>query len=124
MTNGSRKIVAAMNWTFNISVDNATECSNNGTFTFPLPSSPASSGTANATVSANHSSSSGSHVGAIAGGVVGGLVACLLAVTGIMMYNRHRHDVRRRMTLQFMMKKGLGSGKMVDSKDVELAGRS
>lgn len=34
------------------------------------------------------------------------------------MYNRHRHDVRRRMTLQFMMKKGLGSGNMVDSKDV------
>ena len=42
----------------------------------------------------------------------------MLAVVGIMMYNRHRHDVRRRMTLQFMMKRGLGSVKMADSKDV------
>ncbi|KIM75281.1 hypothetical protein PILCRDRAFT_13697 [Piloderma croceum F 1598] len=123
MTNGSRMIVAAMNWTFNISVDNATECSNNGTLTFPFPSNSASSGTSSATMSANHPSSLGSHIGTIAGGVVGRLVTFLLAVTGIMMYNGYRHDVRKRITLQFMTEKGLGSEKMVDSKD-EPPGRS
>jgi len=61
--------------------------------------------------------SSGSHVGAIAG--ADWLVGCLLAITGIMIYNRHCRDVRRKMTLQFMMKKGPRSVKMVDiTKDV------
>ena len=50
--------------------------------------------------------------------VVGRIVAFLLAVAGIMMYYRYCRDVRKGMTLQFMMENGFGSGKMVDSKDV------
>jgi hypothetical protein len=65
-------------------------------------------------------SSPNGHAAAIAGSVVGGLIACLLAVAGIIMYNRHRRHVRKRMTLQFMMKKGLGTPgtRPVDIKDM------
>ena len=66
----------------------------------------------------SQSSSPKSHVAAIAGGVVGGLLACLLVVAATVMYNRHRRDLRKRMTQQFVMKKGLVLGKPTDNKDV------
>jgi len=63
-------------------------------------------------------SSSKRHAGAIAGGVVGGLIACLLVVAGTVMYNRYRREIRKTMTQQFVIKKGLVLGRPVDSKDV------
>jgi hypothetical protein len=65
------------------------------------------------------SSSSKSRAGAIAGGVVGGLVVCLLVVVGALMYSRYRRDVRKRLTQQFVMRKGLVLGKPANNKDVQ-----
>jgi hypothetical protein len=62
------------------------------------------------------SSSSKSRAGAIAGGVVGGLVACLLVVV-MVIYNKHRRMARLMTTQQFMKRKGLAIGKLVDHKD-------
>ncbi|KIM86632.1 hypothetical protein PILCRDRAFT_310171 [Piloderma croceum F 1598] len=114
--NGTRTNLATTEGTFNIVAAEATECLGLGNGTFP--SSVASVPTSIATTSANLSSSSKRHAGAIAGGVVGGLIACLLVVAGTVMYNRYRRDIRKRMTQQFVIKKGLVLGRPVDSKDV------
>jgi hypothetical protein len=53
------------------------------------------------------------------GGVVGGLAACLLVVVLMVMYNKHRRNLRKWMTQQFMMKKGVVLVKPgADGKDV------
>jgi len=121
-TNGTRKTLGVTNGTFNISAENATGCSGGSTFEFTSPANSTSSAPSGTATTSVHSASSKSHAGAIAGGVVGGLIACLLVVVAAMMYNRHRRNVRKRMTHQFMMKKGLGAVRPVDNKDVELTG--
>jgi len=125
-TNGTRTTLAMSNGTFNIIAADATECLGFGNGSTTSSSASTSTGTATgvATASANLSSSSSkSHAGAIAGGVIGGLVACLLVVAGTMMYNRNRRNARKRMTQQFVIKKGLVLGRPADNKDVELSER-
>jgi hypothetical protein len=41
-----------------------------------------------------------------------------MVVAGTVMYNRYRREIRKRMTQQFVIKKGLVLGRPVDSKDV------
>jgi len=117
--NGTETTLGTSNGTFNIVAAPAMECLGlgNGTLTSSANVRP----TATPASASNLSSSSPkSHVAAIAGGVVGGLLACLLVVAATIMYNRHRRDLRKRMTQQFVMKKGLVLGKPTDNKDVEM----
>jgi len=119
-TNGTRTSLGVTG-NFNISADNVTACEGGGALTFPYAiNSTSSRPSSTATASANLSSfSSKGRPGAIAGGVLGGFVFCLLAVVGTVMYNRHRRGAKKRLTQQFVMRKGLVIGKPVDSKDVE-----
>jgi len=115
--NDTQTTLGTSNGTFNIVAAMPTECIGlgNGTLTSSVsvgPTSPAS-------VSTLSPSSPKSHVAAIAGGVVGGILACLLVVAATVMYKRHCRALRKRMTQQFVMKKGLVIGKPA-GKDVEM----
>ena len=49
---------------------------------------------------------------------MGALFACVLIAAGAVAFNKYRRGLRKRLTQQFVMKKGLSIGKTVDKADL------
>lgn len=49
---------------------------------------------------------------------MGALFACVLIAAGAVAFNKYRRGLRKRLTQQFVMKKGLSIGKTVDKTDL------
>jgi len=119
--NGTQTTLGTSNGTFNIVAGPPTiMCLDQGNGT--SSSSGISGPTRTAAASNLSSSSPKNRAGAIAAGVGGALI--MLIGAGVVVFNKHRRELRKRLTQQFVMKKRLNIGTTVDKTDLEINERA